>query len=145
MTEVEKYVEDLIKAVKKDETLKRVRFVKGYSSTYTDSPVKGFLAAVSIDKMKVTEEFIGNYIGGGLKGQEHETTIKIRVYAPFHAGGSGLTQVVMALFNALVKADKNKFIKSKEISSVTYDKNANTIYRTITATLDMFLCEEVMA
>lgn len=142
MNKIDEYIYNLIKRVKKINS-DNIRFVKGYNSNYLEGPINGFLAAVSLGQSKIENKYIGNYISEKVKGKRYRNLVEIKIYGSFIEGGSKLVDVSLKLMNDVLKSDTKNLISKKEIGSIKFDKNANAIYRVLSITLDVFICEEV--
>ena len=143
MNQIEKHVDRVIAGLKLIEALKPVRFVREYGSHNTEMPIKGLLAVVSITDTSLSKSYIGGYLSSSVKGEQYEAKGEIRVYAPATENGSGLSEIVTEILAGLKKADKQKIISETSASSIAFDPDMNSIYRTVHFSIEFWLCEEV--
>ncbi len=143
MTQIEDNINALIKSMKKQEELSLYTFVKGFSACDHPNPLDSYLIAVSTLDTKVTTEFLGDSVGKNLKGNIVNADLKFRVYAPKHDGGDGLLSLCCTLSDVLRRCDTNKVCEDVKVSGISFDNDANTVYRDVVASLSFCLCEEV--
>lgn len=143
MNRIEKQVDNIISGLKQNPKLKGVRFVKEYGSHDAEMPVKGLLAVVSVTDMSVDKSYIGGYLSSSIKGEQYSARAEIRLYAPATENGSGLSEVVSELLQALKKADEEKVITKSGATSIEFDTDMNAIFRTVEFEMEFCLCEEV--
>ncbi|MBQ2970933.1 MAG: hypothetical protein IJO20_05680 [Ruminococcus sp.] len=143
MTQIEDNITRLIKSIKQEEELSYYTFVKGFSATDHPNPMESYLIAVSTLDTKVTTEFLGDGVGKNLKGSIVNADLKFRVYAPKHDGGDGLLSLCCTLCDVIKRCDTNKVCEDVKVSGISFDNDANTVYRDVVASLSFCLCEEV--
>ncbi len=143
MTQIEDNINKLIKSVKKEEELSGYTFVKGFSAYDHPNPMDSYLIAVSTLGTQVKTEFLGDSVGKNLKGSIVNTDLKFRVYAPKHDGGDGLLSLCCTLSDAIKRCDTNNVCEDIKVSGISFDNDANTVYRDVVASLSFCLCEEV--
>lgn len=142
MNQIEKQVDRIIAALKLNEALKQVRFVREYGSHNIENPVSGLLAVVSVTDTSLLKSYIGGYLSSSIKGDSYAANVEIRVYAPAPENGTGLSEVVSELLTGLKKADSEKIIVESGASSIAFDPDMNAIYRIVHFSIEFCLCEE---
>lgn len=142
MNQIEKQVDRIIAALKLNEALKQVRFVREYGSHNIENPVSGLLAVVSVTDTSLSKSYIGGYLSSSIKGDSYAANVEIRVYAPAPENGTGLSEVVSELLTGLKKADSEKIIVESGASSIAFDPDMNAIYRIVNFSIEFCLCEE---
>lgn len=142
MTIIEDSLDKLVMKIKEDTANKDVRFVKSYKSQQVDSPVKNYIVVASIDDLQVENDFIGELVGENMTGKEYKAVAHLKVYAPMNSNGNGLSELVHSLCTSIEKSDTDRLVEEVKMSSIEYDANLRTVYRTVTMTLGFCLCEE---
>ncbi len=142
MNQIEKQVDRIIAGLKIIDELKPLRFVREYGSHTVETPIKGFLAVVSVKDTSLSKSFIGGYMSSSVKGDEYTAHVEIRVYAPATENGSGLSELVSEILTGLKKADAEKIIVESNASPIAFDPDMNAIYRTVDFAIEFCLCEE---
>lgn len=143
MTLIEDNINALVKSIKNEDEFKEYTFVKGFSSSEFPNPLKGCLIAVSTLDTQADTQFLGQSVGENLKGSIVNVTVKFRVYAEKNAGGDGLLQECCILCDVIRRCDKDKACEDIKISSISFDNDANTVYRDVVAQLSFCMYEEV--
>ena len=110
MNQIEKQIDRIIAALKLNEELKSVRFVREYGPHNVENPISGLLAVVSVTDTSLSKSYIGGYLSSTIKGDSYAAKAEIRVYAPATENGSGLSEIVSELLTGLKKADSQKII-----------------------------------
>lgn len=142
MTEIRRQIDRLIIRLKQQDALSAVRFVREYGGDPVETPVHGMLAAVGIVKTAREKSYLGGLLSGDTQGETYSAEVEIRVYAPQRENGSGLSELVSELLTGLEKADEEKLITETAASSIAFDSNLNTVYRSLTFRLEFCLCGE---
>lgn len=142
MTIIEESLDRLVTKIKEDMSPCDVRFVKAYKNQHTDSPIRGYLVTVALDNLHVEKDFIGGVVGDKMMGREYKASAWFKVYAPMDTNGNGLSELTAQLCSAIEKADSDKLVEDMKMSSIEYDANMRTVFRTVTLTLGFCLCEE---
>lgn len=143
MNRVEKQLDRIVAGLKLIDALKPVRFVREYGSHTAETPVRGFLAVVSVTDMSASKSYIGGYLSSSIKGEQFAAKAQIRVYAPADGNGSGLSEIVSELLLGLKTADAEKVITASGAKPIEFDPDMNAIFRTVEFELEFCLCEEV--
>ncbi|MCQ2514501.1 MAG: hypothetical protein MJ089_05380 [Ruminococcus sp.] len=144
MNQIEKQLDRIIVGLKRIESLKGVRFVREYGSHYSEIPVSGFLAVVSLKNTSQSKNYIGGYLSSVVKGDNYSADAEIRVYAPASENGNGLSEIVSEIFTGLKKADNEKLIANAKIAPIDFDADINAIFRVVSFHMSFYLCEEVL-
>ncbi|MBQ8859999.1 MAG: hypothetical protein IJ015_01515 [Ruminococcus sp.] len=144
MTQIESNIDALVKRIKNDDKLKDYTFVKGFSAFDHPNPVSGYLIAVSTLESQVQDSFIGENLSGGVKGSIVDVIVKFRVYSKKNDGGDGLLSVCCAISDAVKNCDTHNECGDIKISSISFDSEADTVYRDVLLSLSFCLCEEVV-
>lgn len=144
MTQIEDNINSLVRRIKGEEEFKDFTFVKGFSSLDHPNPLTNNLIAVSTLDTGVGTEFVGESVGDNLKGSIINATVKFRIYAVKNDGGDGLLSLCCTLSDVIKRCDKDHVCEDIKISSISFDNDANTVYRDVVAVLSFCLYEEVV-
>ena len=142
MNQIEKQIDRIIAALKLNEGLESVRFVREYGPHNVENPISSLLAVVSVTDTSLSKSYIGGYLSSTIKGDSYAAKAEIRVYAPATENGSGLSEIVSELLTGLKKADSQKIIVESDASPIAFDPDLNAIYRTVHFEIEFCLCEE---
>ena len=142
MTPIREQTDCMIRRLKTQESMQNVRFVRAFGDEHIETPIQGFLAAVSIISTSQSQDFVGEWAASGVKGCMYTAEVEIRVYSPYHENGSGLSEMVSAMMTGLKEADEEKLITAAAASSIEFDKELNSVFRKLCFTMEFCLCEE---
>ena len=142
MTPIREQTDCMIRRLKTQESMQNVRFVRAFGDENIETPIQGFLAAVSIISTSQSQDFVGEWAASGVKGCMYTAEVEIRVYTPYHENGSGLSEMVSAMMTGLKEADEEKLITAAAASSIEFDKELNSVFRKLCFTMEFCLCEE---
>ena len=142
MTPIREQTDCMIRRLKTQESMQNVRFVRAFGDENIETPMQGFLAAVSIISTSQSQDFVGEWAASGVKGCMYTAEVEIRVYSPYHENGSGLSEMVSAMMTGLKEADEEKLITAAAASSIEFDKELNSVFRKLCFTMEFCLCEE---
>lgn len=142
MNQIESQVDRIIRAVKKLDGIRGVRFVKEYNRVNLETPVNSWIASVSITDTSVSKSYIGGYLSSSVRGDMYCAGVEIRLFAPVDENGAGLSELACELVEGLKKVDEEKIITEINASSIEFDPDLNAIYRRVNFTIDFCLCEE---
>ena len=129
MTPIREQTDCMIRRLKTQESMQNVRFVRAFGDENIETPIQGFLAAVSIISTSQSQDFVGEWAASGVKGCMYTAEVEIRVYSPYHENGSGLSEMVSAMMTGLKEADEEKLITAAAASSIEFDKELNSVFR----------------
>ena len=142
MTPIREQTDCMIRRLKTQESMQNVRFVRAFGDENIETPIQGFLAAVSIISTSQSQDFVGEWAASGVKGCMYTAEVEIRVYSPYHENGSGLSEMVSTMMTGLKEADEEKLITAAAASSIEFDKELNSVFRKLCFTMEFCLCEE---
>ena len=142
MTPIREQTDCMIRRLKTQESMQNVRFVRAFGDENIETPIQGFLAAVSIISTSQSQDFVGEWAASGVKGCMYTAEVEIRVYSPYHETGSGLSEMVSTMMTGLKEADEEKLITAAAASSIEFDKELNSVFRKLCFTMEFCLCEE---
>lgn len=142
MNQIETQIDNIIMGLKRIEGLSGVRFVKEYKNHKVENPITGFIAVVYVTDTALSKGYIGGYLSSSLKGEQFFARTEIRVYAPVDENGTGLSEIISEILTGLKKADTEKIIVDVSATSIKFDTEINSIYRTVEFNIEFCLCEE---
>lgn len=142
MNQIEKQLDNIIIRLKSAESLESIKFLREYGNHRMENPVRSVMAVVSVKFTERSMDYIGGYLSPALKGELYTAKAEIKVYAPAHSNGSGLTEIVSALLTELRKADEENIITEMSAGSIVFDADMNAVYRAISLSLEFCLYEE---
>ena len=142
MTPIHEQTDCVIRRLKTQESMRNVRFVRAFSDENIETPIHGFLAAVSIISTSQSQDFVGGWASSGVRGCMYTAEVEIRVYSPYHENGNGLSELVSAMLTGLKEADEEKLITAAAASSIEFDNELNSVFRKLCFTMEFCLCEE---
>lgn len=144
MTQIEDNVEELVRRIKRDENLKDYVFVKGFNTSEHPNPLNDYMIAVSTLDAGVATRFVGDKVDKNLCGSMYIATVKFRVYAKKNDGGDGLAKLCYTLCEAIRRCDTQNVCEDIKTSAISFDSDAMTVYREVSAKLSFCLYEEVV-
>ena len=142
MTKIIDICNSLIKKAKENETLQNIKFIKSYREDFAQTPIKGYMAIVNIDRVDLKDAFAGEYVSNNSKGRLAEVLLKFDLYADNNYTGENLSIKSVQLQQGLYEADENDIIQSSSISAIRYDSDLKSIFREISFNLSFCLCGE---
>ena len=142
MTPIGEQRDCMMRRLKTSQSMHTVRFVRAFGDENIETPIQGFLAAVSIISTSQSQDFVGEWAASGVKGCMYTAEVEIRVYSPYHENGSGLSEMVSTMMTGLKEADEEKLITAAAASSIEFDKELNSVFRKLCFTMEFCLCEE---
>ncbi|MBQ6626037.1 MAG: hypothetical protein IIX27_01950 [Ruminococcus sp.] len=141
---IENSIDEFVRKVKKDEALKNICFIKGYSSAPSYELTDDYLIAVSQLDSKVGTSFLGDYAGENLKGSMYDLTLKFRIFARKDVGGQGLVTLSNELTRAIKENDTASVCSDIKILPVAFCDDAMCVYRDVHVQMSFCVCEEVV-
>ena len=142
MTAIREQTDCIIRRLRTQQALRDVRFVREFSEEFIETPIEGYLAAVSITGTSRKQDFVGGLAATGVKGSLYAAEVEIRVYSPYCESGTSLSEIVSAMMTGLREADEEHLITACTASPIAFDNELNCIYRNLSFTLEFCLCEE---
>lgn len=143
MKQMQYKLDALVRRLKQTAALETVRFVREYAAEYAETPVRGWLAAVSVTRIVRGEGFFGGFLSSSVKGESYEMTAEIRLYAPTGSNGSGLSQKTGALLSLLEQADEEHMVTGAQVSPIEFDADCSAVFRRVELQMRFCLCEVV--
>lgn len=138
MTQIQTKINELVKRVKKVGTLSNLRFIKGYNSSDFASPVLENLISVSTLETTENKSFPTD---GSSNLCGYDVPVRFRVYAKESFSGDGLINLCYELSDAIKSCDSDKFCTDIKISKISYDSDANTVFRDVIAKLSFVILD----
>lgn len=130
MKALEETAERLIMGIRSRASLGGVVFIHAYSPEKLPFPIDRYFAAVSTDKAQ-RDSFVSDQGHALFSG-----VMKIRVYAPNDTDGCELFGLCASMLDALVTEGRD-VLSETWISEIRYDTKAKTVYREISAQMDL--------
>lgn len=113
MTELETFINELIRSVKQNSGFEDIRFINAYNTNTAEKPVEGYLAVVE------------------MAGIDDNVTLIIRLIGGDDIAGVQLGYTALELAAALKQADTNEKIDRITLSETKYYKSITAFYRDI--------------
>lgn len=142
MTAIREQLDAIILGLKRLSVTDGVRFVREYAAEMMEAPITGFIAAVGVTNTERSQGFLGSDATASLKGEMFAADVEIRVYAPYHTNGSGLSEMVSGMLTGLREADEAGIITAASASAIEFDAENNAVFRRLSFRMEFCLCEE---
>lgn len=142
MTEIRQRLDAIIRSLKRQPAMERVRFVREYAAENEEMPLCGVLAVVGVTQTTREKGYIGGFLSSSVKGESYGAKAEIRVYAPADENGNGLSEIVGEMLAGLEAADAEHIITEAGASSIEFDPDVNAVFRKLTFQIEFCVCEE---
>ena len=136
MNRIKAEVDRIVARLKENSALSGIRFVREYSSNQLESPIDGWLAAVCITDVKLSNSYVGGYMSSSLRGEGYSAGVEIRLFAPAEENGSGLSELAGEIISTLSESKNELNISSVTASAIGFDPNSDAVYRTVSCKLE---------